>query len=140
MNVFLTVNKKINNVCRANIFFCPSGRGAKERITPQKVNTTPIVVITCTILRKYLAIIDPLTANLGLHITRSANNPPFLVINSPNSRSFTGYGHTNSKTITSLTIFGGAFMYLLPCTIVLSNKNIYIPTVHTHVIIKVGTQ
>ena len=140
MNIFLTGKKKINNVCRYTIFFFPSGKSAKERSTHQKGNNIPRLVIICTTIRKYRAILDPLTANLGVHINRSAMNPPLLVINSSNSSSATKYGHTKSKPINSLPTFGGAFMYLLPRFIVLYNKKIHIPTVHTHVIIKVGTQ
>ena len=74
--------------------------------------------------QKYLAVIYPFPANIGVHITRSAINAPVIIINSPNDNNVTGYGHTNYKPITSLPIFGGAFLDLLPCSIVLSNKKI----------------
>ena len=105
MNMFLTGNKKIiNNVCRATIS-CP--KGAKESSTSRNGNTIPKKVTSCTILRNYLAILNPFPSNLGVYITRSAVPAPLAVPIGPNDSSVARYGHTTSKPITILPIPGG---------------------------------
>ena len=68
MNIFLSGNKKIDDLRRATILFS-SMRGANDISIPRKGNTIPKLIIKCTILRNYLVILDPLPANLGVHIT-----------------------------------------------------------------------
>ena len=124
MKIFSTENKKIYDICRSTIFYFPSVRGAKESSTLQNCNTIPRVFISCIFLRKYIVVLYPLPDNLGVHITRYAINAPLIIMNSPNDNSVTGYGHTNYKPITSLPVFESAFLYLFPCSIVISNKKI----------------
>ena len=131
MDMFLTENKNIiNNECSDTHLFSYQ-RGAKEISTPQNGNTTPKLVISFTILRNYLAILGRPPVNLGVYITRSA----ISVVQGPNESSIAGYGHTPFKIIISLPICRGEFLYLLPCSIVLSDENIYRPTVSAYVII-----
>ena len=81
---------------------------------------SPKVVTSCTILRNYIDILNPLPVNIGVYITRSANLVPLIVLQGPNDSGIAGYGHTPSKIIISLPICGGDFLYLLPCSTVLS--------------------
>ena len=110
MNMCLTGFKKIIN----NVSYL---RGAKESSTPRNGNNIPKHVISCTILRNYLDILNPLPVNLGVHITRSACIALIVVKPGPNDSSISGYSHTTSKPILGLPICGGEFLYLLPCSI-----------------------
>ena len=83
--------------------------------THRNCNTIAKVVISCTILRKYLAVLDPLPVNLGIHTTRSDIIAPLIIINSPDNSSLPGYGNTTSKPIIILLICGGKILYLLLC-------------------------
>ena len=82
---------------------------------------------------------DPSTANIGVHVTRSVIISPPVSQTGPNDSSVTVYVHTTSKTIIILFICEGNFLYLLSCSIVTSDGNIYLPTVNTYVIIIGGT-
>ena len=131
MNMCLTGFKKITN----NVSY---RRGANESSTPWNGNDSPKHVISCTILRNYLDILNPLPVILGVHITRSASIALIVVKPGPDDRSIAGYGHTTSKPILGLPICGGEFLYLLPCSIVPYDENIYRPTAKAHVIIMGG--
>ena len=115
------------------------GRGTKYISTPPKDNTSTEIVVSCTILKKYLVIIDPLPVNIGVQVTRSAINDPLIIIPGPNVNSVTRYGCTRSKLIMSLSIFRSEFLYLIPCYTIPSDKIIYITTVRAHDTIQGGT-
>ena len=121
MNMFLSGNVNISKIYRDTISLSFI-RVAKERCTPQKVNTMPTSVISCTIPRNYLTILNPLPTNLGVHITipAIAVTTPLIVINISNDSSVARYSHNISKPITSLSICGGGFIYLFPFSIALS--------------------
>ena len=136
--VFFSGNTKINNICRSAIYLSCI-RGANDISNNRKGNPIPKLVIKCNILRNYLAILSPLPANIGVHVTKSSITAPIIVKNGSNDSSVSGYDHITYKIITSLPICGGEFLYLLPCSIVLSYEHIYIYTVKDHVIITGGT-
>ena len=138
MNMFLSGKANINDVCRPTIFFSCI-RGAKESSTPRNGNASPKVVTSCTILRNYIDILNPLPVNRGVYITRSANLAPLIVPQGPNDSGIARYAHTPSKIIISLPVCGGEFLYLLPCSTVPSEKNIYRLTVRDHVTITGGS-
>ena len=122
-------------ICRSKISFFI--RGTRYSCNTLKFNTIPKEVISCTILKNFLAILNPLPINLGLHVTISTINDPLIIPIVPNGSSVSGYGHTKSKPVTIFPICGGEFLYLLSCSIVQTQKNIHRPTSNSHVIIPV---
>ena len=81
--------------------------GAKERSTPQKGNNPPKLVIRWTILRNHIYILNPLPANIGVHINTSDITVPLMAKIVLNDRIISKYGNTDSKIIKSPPICGG---------------------------------
>ena len=78
-----------------------------------------------TIIRDYIAIINSVTAIIGVNIGRSTIISPLVVIMDPNNIKIIGYGHNISKLITSLPMGRGDFLYLITCYNNLLDKEIY---------------
>ena len=134
--IFLLQGKKntTKKVCKVTILFSYKRR-SKEKSTPQSCSTSTRPVISCTILRNYLTILGPLSANFGVYITRSAIIATLISINVPNDSNVAGYGQNSYKPITILPIFGDKFLHLLPCSNLMYNKNIYITTNNAYIFI-----
>ena len=82
----------------------------------------PKLVISYTILKKYLAILDPFPVNIGIQKTIPAITAPLIITIVPNDSSVDGYVHTKSKNITRTPIYRVDFLYLLPCSPIPSDK------------------
>ena len=114
MKIFLSSNSKINSVYRSTIFlFCIQGRGNKDISHRRKGNNLPKLVISYTIIRNYLVIINKIPANIYVHVTISNITEPLIALNGPNEIIFSGYVHTISKPIIILHRCRGEFLYLL---------------------------